>query len=116
MQPRSQGFGADPAAVYDLCMIRHVVMFKWSDDVDEAHIAAVAEGLDGLVAGIPEIHAYAHGGDLGLADGNYDYAVVGDFQSEADYVVYRDHPIHKEFIGNLIAGRITDRAAVQYAT
>lgn len=95
-------------------MIRHVVMFRWAEDVDDAHRAAVAAGLDGLVQAIPEIRRYHHGPDLGVNDGTYDYVVVGDFDTLDDYLVYRDHPVHQELIRSLIAGRVTDRAAIQY--
>jgi hypothetical protein len=95
-------------------MFRHVVMFKWADDVDADHVAAVAAGLDGLVDAIPEIRSYRHGPDAGVNAGNFDYVVVGDFVSADDYVTYRDHPTHQAFIANLIAGRVADRAAVQY--
>lgn len=95
-------------------MFRHVVMFKWADDVDGAHVAAVAAGLDGLVAAIPEIRRYRHGPDAGVSDGNYDYVVVGDFDSVDDYRRYRDHEAHRALIRDLIAGRLAERAAVQY--
>lgn len=95
-------------------MLRHVVMFRWADGVDEAHVAAVSAGLDELPGQIPEIGVYRHGSDVGINDGNYDYVVVGDFASADDYVVYRDHPVHRAFIERHIAGRVTDRAAVQY--
>ncbi len=95
-------------------MFRHVVMFTWADDVDDEHVAAVSAGLDTLPPAIEQIKQYRHGPDLGLSDQNFDYVVVGDFDSADDYVVYRDHPVHTELIADLIAGRITDRAAVQY--
>lgn len=95
-------------------MIRHVVMFRWADDVDDDHVAAVTAGLDGLPAQIPEIVAYRHGPDVGINAGNFDYVVVGDFASADDYLVYRDHPEHRAFIERLIAGRVSDRSAVQY--
>ncbi len=61
-------------------MFRHVVMFKWNDDVDAAHIAATGAALDALVAGLPDIvRDYRHGPDLGLTDGNYDYVIVGEY-------------------------------------
>lgn len=95
-------------------MLRHVVMFRWADGVDDAHVAAVAAGLDELPGRIPEIVVYRHGADVGINDGNYDYVVVGDFASADDYVVYRDHPAHQAFIERLIVGRVAERAAVQY--
>lgn len=95
-------------------MIRHVVMFQWADDVDDAHVAAVAAGLDSLVDVIPEIRRYRHGRDLGVNAGNFDYVVVGDFDSVDDYLVYRDHPTHQAFIQQLIVGKVSGRSAVQY--
>lgn len=95
-------------------MLRHVAMFKWADDVDEEHVAAVSAGLDRLPSVIEQIKQYRHGPDLGLSDRNFDYVVVGDFDSSDDYITYRDHPVHREFIAELIAGRTSERAAVQY--
>ena len=95
-------------------MIRHVVIFEWNDDVDDAHVAAVAAGLDRLAATLPTVGEYRHGSDLGLAEGNADYVIVGDFDSLEDYVAYRDHPDHRAFIADLIAGRVKHRSAVQY--
>ena len=94
--------------------IRHVVMFRWNDTVDEAHVGVLGARLDALPETIPEIRSYRHGADVGVNEGNYDYAVVGDFASLGDYLVYRDHPAHRALIAELIADRITDRAAVQF--
>jgi len=95
-------------------MFRHVVMFKWNDDVDAAHIAATGAALDALVATIAEVGDYRHGADLKLTDGNYDYVIVGEYASIDDYVTYRDHPDHQQVIADYIKGRISARAAVQY--
>lgn len=95
-------------------MFRHVAMFKWTDDVDDHHIAAVSAGLDSLAATIEQIKGYHHGPDAGLGDQNYDYVVVGEFDSADGYLVYRDHPVHRKFIAELIAGRVGQRAAVQF--
>ena len=97
-------------------MFRHVVLFRFAEDLDAAHIAAVAAGLDALPAAIPEIRRYVHGADLGVSDGNFDYAVVADFDSEDDFLTYRHHPVHQQFIADCITGKAIDRAAVQYST
>ena len=96
-------------------MFRHVVMFRWAEHVDDAHVERVAAGLRELPAAIPEIRGYHHGPDAGLADTNYDYVVVGDFDDRNGYLVYRDHPVHRRLIDDLIAGNVAERAAVQYA-
>ena len=95
-------------------MFRHVVMFRWADGVDDAHIAEVARRLDELPVAIPVIRSYRHGVDARVNDGNFDYVVVADFDSDDDYVVYRDHPVHAAFIADALTGRVADRAAMQY--
>ena len=97
-------------------MFRHVVMFKWNDDVDADHVDAVGVALDTLVASIPQVVEYNHGPDVRLTDGNYDYVIVGEYASVDDFVAYRDHPDHQAFVQRFIAGRIAARAAVQYET
>ena len=95
-------------------MIRHVVMLRWNDTVTEEHVGVIAAALDALPAAIPEIAVYHHGRDLRLAPTNFDYSIVGDFASVDDYLVYRDHPDHQQFIADHITGRVADRAAVQF--
>lgn len=94
----------------------HVVMFRWAESVDADHVARVAAFLDRLPQEIPEIARYRHGPDAGVNEGNYDYAVAGEFADLDAYLVYRDHPVHQEMIRTLIAGHIEGRAAVQFAT
>lgn len=89
-------------------------MFKWAEDVDSAHVEAVAAGLDALPSQIPGIQQYLHGPDAGVNDGNFDYVVVGEFASAHDYLTYRDHPAHRAFIAECLAGRVVDRSAIQF--
>lgn len=96
--------------------IRHVVMFRWAAHVDAEHIGRVRDGLSALPAAIGVIRSYVHGPDAGVSDGNYDYAVVADFDSVDDWRTYRDHPQHVQLIDELIKGHVTDRAAVQFET
>ncbi len=95
-------------------MFRHVVMFKWNDDVDAAHIDATSAALTELAASMPQVVDYRHGPDVNMTEGNFDYVIVGEYASVDDYVVYRDHPDHQALIKQYIAGRVSARAAVQY--
>ena len=95
-------------------MIRHVVMFRWNDSVTDAQLAAVSAGLDALPGAIPEIAAYRHGPDLGLAPANSDYSITADFANVDDFATYRDHPEHQRFIAEHIAGNVAERVAVQF--
>ena len=79
-----------------------------------APLAALSLTVDSLVdTGTPRWSSVGSV-DLGITEGNFDYVVVADFDSPDDYVVYRDHPVHTAVISELIAGRVAERAAVQY--
>ena len=95
---------------------RHVVMFRWENHVDADHVEQVSAGLSALPSQIDVIRSYVHGNDLGVSDGNFDYVVVADFDDVDDFRTYRDHPQHVQLIQDLIAGHVSDRAAVQYRT
>ena len=93
---------------------RHVVMFTWSDDAPADQADRVRDGLDALPAAIPEIRSYVHGIDVGESPGAYDYVLVADFDDVEGFRTYRDHPVHQQFIADVIVGNTADRAAVQY--
>ncbi|NNE94448.1 MAG: Dabb family protein [Acidimicrobiales bacterium] len=94
-------------------MFRHCVMFKWADGAGDAVKAEIAAGLNRL-ATLDAVTSYHHGPDLGVADGNWDYAIVGDFADEAAYRVYATEDGHLSLINDLIKPNISARAAVQY--
>ena len=77
-------------------------------------VSATRRALDGLPALVPTIRDYRHGGDAGVNSGNFDYVVVADFDDVDGYLAYRDHPDHLALIAEHIAGRVADRAAVQF--
>lgn len=93
---------------------RHVVMFQWADHVDVDHIARVRDALDALPDQIPQIRTYHHGADVGVSEGNFDYAIVADFDRVDDWRTYRDHPAHVLFVEELVKGHVANRSAVQY--
>jgi hypothetical protein len=95
--------------------VRHVVIFVFRPGTTDEQIAAVTEGLEALPAQIPEIRDYRVGPDLGLNEGNYQYAVVADFGTVDEYLVYRDHPAHVAVITERIRPILESRAAVQLA-
>ncbi|WP_248964189.1 Dabb family protein [Sphaerisporangium perillae] len=96
-------------------MFRHVVMFTWVAGATEEQKAEVEAGLKGLPAVIPEIRRYDIGTDAGITPGNYEFAVVADFDSAEDYLVYRDHPVHRAVIADIIRPIVANRASVQYS-
>ena len=95
-------------------MFRHVVLFTWTPDATPEQQQAVARELRTLPGVIEQIRAYHVGPDAGVNPGNYQFAVVADFDDVGAYLVYRDHPRHRSIIDTYISPIIGDRAAVQY--
>lgn len=94
-------------------MIRHVVLFTWTEDATDEQKAAVAPELRKLPAAIPQIRSYTVGPDAGITPGGHDFAVVADFDSVADFETYRDHPLHQAVIAERIKPIMATRAAAQ---
>ena len=74
----------------------------------------IEEGLFLIAQTIEEISAYTYGPDLGLRDGNYDFAVVADFENEADFRTYVDHPDHQAFIRERLTPVVAERVSIQF--
>ncbi|GAA3195933.1 hypothetical protein GCM10010468_06270 [Actinocorallia longicatena] len=87
-------------------------MFTYRADATAAQIEAIPRGLSRLPGLIPQIRRYEYG--AGINPGNKDFVVVADFDSNADFVTYRDHPDHQAFIAECITPAVAERVAVQY--
>ena len=97
-------------------MIRQCVMFRWKDNLPAGWITEVEAALATLPAAIPAIASYSFGRDIGVNPDNLEFAVVADFATVEDYVIYRDHPDHKRVVAELIVPNIAARSAVQFDT
>jgi hypothetical protein len=95
-------------------MIRHCVTLTFVPEAGEEQIAAIEVALAALPAAIPEIRAYSFGRDLGLAEGNASFVVIGEFADVDGYAVYRDHPAHQKVIAECIRPILAGRSAVQH--
>ncbi len=95
-------------------MFRHVILLQFRDGTTATERQALAEALAGLPAAIPEIRGYRFGDDARLVEGNWDFALVADFDSAAGYQVYRTHPAHLAVIERFIKPILKTRAAVQF--
>ncbi|WP_345559825.1 Dabb family protein [Nonomuraea rosea] len=94
-------------------MIRHIVLFTWTETATDEQKATVTTELRKLPGAIPQLRSYTVGDDAGINQGNYAYAVVADFDSVEDYLVYRDHAQHQAVIAEHIKPIVASRAAVQ---
>lgn len=75
-------------------MLRHVALFRWKARTAAADLVSIEEGLRGLPSQIPGILSYRFGRDLGIQDGNADFAVVADFADLEGLRAYWEHPAH----------------------
>ena len=83
-------------------MIRHIVLICWADGVTEENIQQVCAGFDDLQSAIPLVRNMIYGPDLDLVEGNYDFAMIADFDSVDDWQAYRDHPEHQSFAQSFV--------------
>lgn len=95
-------------------MIRHTVMFTWKPEATEEQRKRVPAELSRLPGVIPSIKAYSMGTDIGVNEGNWQFAVTADFDDLDGYLAYRDDPTHQAIIKEHIRPIIATRAAVQF--
>ena len=95
-------------------MIRHVVMFTWTPEATPEQKERVLTELRTLPPLMAGLRAYHAGPDAGLVPGNFDFAVVADFDDAGSYLAYRDHPAHRAVIDERIRPIMAGRSAVQY--
>lgn len=101
-------FAYDPGVPF-----RHVTMFRWADHVDADHVQRVRVAFDELATLVDGLRHHVHGSDVGVSEGTFDFHVVADFDSMADWRTYRDHPAHVLLVEELITGHVVDRATGQ---
>jgi Stress responsive A/B Barrel Domain len=89
-------------------------MFTWKPETAPDQLQAITEGLARLPGAIEQIRDYHFGPDAKINTGNFDFAVVADFDSREDYLVYRDDETHRSLVADAIAPYIAQRAAVQF--
>ena len=95
-------------------MLVHVVCLQWSEGTTAQQLAHVVDGLGRLPALIPSIRAYRFGADVGLAPGNYDFAIVAEFDDADGYLACNGHPEHQAVIVERIRPILAGRTAVQF--
>ena len=95
-------------------MLRHVVLFTWSDDADEERREQTLAALRRLPEEVGGMTSFAVGPDAGLREGNAHTALVADFPDVAAWQRYADHPVHLEIIAEHVSPHLARRSAAQY--
>jgi quinol monooxygenase YgiN len=84
-------------------MLRHVVLFAFTETATPAHIQAMEQAFAALPPQIAEIEAFEWGTDASverLADG-YTHCFLVTFASAGDRDAYLAHPAHQAFVARL---------------
>ena len=97
-------------------MLVHNVFFKWKPGTTPADITEMTAALATLPGSVPSIRSYIFGSDLGLSSGTaWDFAIVAQFDDEAGWKGYLEHPAHEKVRAESLAPRIAERASVQFS-
>ena len=95
-------------------MIRHVAVFRFKDSATDAVIDEIDATLATLPAIIPEIISFSSGRNAHVTDGAWDYAVVSDFASPEDYLVYATNSQHVDMVKNLVGPHVLEASRTQF--
>src|SRR3954454_14901930 len=95
-------------------MLRHVVLFTWSDAADEHRRASTLAAIRRLPDEVGGMTSFAVGNDLGLRKGNAHTALVADFPDVEAYRRYAQDPAHLAIIAEHITPYLAARTSAQY--
>jgi hypothetical protein len=95
-------------------MIRHVVVFTWSEDADEARRRTTTEALRRLREDVGGMTDLVVAEDAGLTDGNADTVLIADFPDVEAFLRYAQDPVHLSVIAEHVRPWLAHRSAVQY--
>jgi Stress responsive A/B Barrel Domain len=95
-------------------MIRHVVVFSWDDEMTDEMEQQFAAELTALAPTLAGLRSYHAGPDAGIIEGNFDFAVVADFDDADSYLSYRANAEHQDIIRRFSGQHTKSRASVQY--
>jgi hypothetical protein len=94
--------------------LRHVVAWKVAasdPETRDAHAREISDRLRALVGVVPSIGALSVGPNV--IDGNWDVALVADFEDAEALDAYQTHPIHQEVVA-YVRSVVSDRVAVDF--
>ena len=88
--------------------------FRWTEQATAEQKAQVSAELSRLPALVPSLRSFELGTDIGVNEGNGDFAVCASFDDLDGYLAYRDNPDHQAIIRDLIRPIMAQRLAVQF--
>ncbi|MCW2699371.1 MAG: Stress responsive Barrel Domain-containing protein [Blastococcus sp.] len=97
-----------------LGMIRHVVVFTWSQAADAQRRVATLQALRGLQQDVGGMTSLTVADDAGLSEGNADTVLIADFPDAGAFRRYAQDPVHQAVLAEHVRPWLTARTAVQY--
>jgi len=95
--------------------LRHVVLFKFKPEADQARVDAIVKAFGELPSQISEIQEYEWGTNNSPENLNKEltHCFLVTFKSEADRDAYLVHPVHKKFV-EFLKPSLADVTVVDY--
>ena len=97
-------------------MLRHVVLFTWSDAADPERRRTTLEALRRLREDVGGMTSLTVSDDAGLVEGNAHTVLVADFPDAEAFRRYAQDPAHLAVIAEHVRPWLAARSAVQYET
>lgn len=78
-------------------MIRHILLFRFNEDVGADVRTDTVERLQRLGTLCPTIGKWSIGVNFAQSPSAYDVVEIGEFNTPEDLEAYKQHPAHREF-------------------
>ncbi|MBD3673528.1 MAG: Dabb family protein [Planctomycetaceae bacterium] len=90
-------------------MLRHVVLFKFKEEITDAQIQEVVDAFSNLPNQIDTIVDYETGTDVSVENkaAGFTHGFIVSFADEKGRDIYLPHPAHQEFV-KLVGPRLDD--------
>ena len=94
-------------------MTKHVVMWKFKEDVPEADKLEMKRRLEALMGTVPTLLKIEVGMDVSGKSAAMDMVLCTEFQTLEDLQAYAAHPEHQKVV-EFVKPLVCDRAVVDY--
>lgn len=87
-------------------VLRHIVMYKFKDDLPPKQLQEVIDAFAGLPKKVDTVIGFEHGTNVspeGKSEG-FTHAFAVTFRDEAGRKIYLEHPAHQEYV-NIVKDR-----------
>ena len=96
-------------------MIKHIVMWKFKEEVAEADKLEMKQRLEALKDVVPSLVHIEVGLDLSNKEASMDMVLYSKFQTAENLAAYAGHPEHLKVV-EFVKPLVCDRAVVDYET